>query len=403
MEAVRITGLGSGGEGVGRLADGRAVFIPRTAPGDLVIPAHLELHARFARARVGRLVEPGPGRVAPQCGHYLADDCGGCQLQHLDYPTQLEAKRTMVRETLRRVGGVAVDVPEVVPGNEWGYRTRFAVAAATTGTGYGFHRQARPGEVFPLVSCPIARPEVNRLWTGVSAAPVPGVANRLTLRLDRAGAAVVIHGATRPGAAEVDRFRDALAAAGHRPALWWQPAAGPVTSLDSAAGSAPSFSQVDPALGDRVRRHAVDGLGTVAGREAWDLYAGAGEASRLLAERGATVQSVELDHAAVAAAERQAPHPAITRHAGRVEDRVAGLRRPHLVYANPPRAGLGAEVVAAIMAAGPERMAYVSCDPATLARDLKRFARAYRIVAVQPFDLFPQTAHVETVVQLEAA
>jgi 23S rRNA (uracil1939-C5)-methyltransferase len=153
-------------------------------------------------------------------------------------------------------------------------------------------------------------------------------------------------------------------------------------------------------MGDRVRAHAVAGLGSVAGRHVWDLYAGIGETSAVLAAAGAAVESVESDRRAVAEAERRGP--AARRHAGRVEDVLNELRRPELVITNPPRTGMDARVADALERLAPARVVYVSCDPATLARDLGRLP-GFRVSDVRAFDLFPQTAHVETVVVLERA
>jgi 23S rRNA (uracil1939-C5)-methyltransferase len=162
-------------------------------------------------------------------------------------------------------------------------------------------------------------------------------------------------------------------------------------------------------MGDLVRRHAVDRLGPVEGRRVWDLYAGMGETSELVADRGATVvESIEWDRGAVEEAERRQQRYGrrIERTAGSVEAVVASLGAPDLVITNPPRTGMDARVVEVIRARGPERVVYLSCDPATLARDVGRFAEPaggtpYRVSAIQGFDLFPQTAHLETVAVLE--
>jgi 23S rRNA (uracil1939-C5)-methyltransferase len=160
------------------------------------------------------------------------------------------------------------------------------------------------------------------------------------------------------------------------------------------------FEQVHPAMGDRARAHAIAELGAVAGQHVWDLYAGIGETSRALAQRGATVESVERDARAVQIAEAQAI-PGITRIAGQVENVLGRLHRPDAVIVNPPRTGLPEPVARRLGASNAARVIYVSCDPATLARDLTRLEPAYRLGSVRAFDLFPQSAHVETVVRLE--
>jgi 23S rRNA (uracil1939-C5)-methyltransferase len=157
------------------------------------------------------------------------------------------------------------------------------------------------------------------------------------------------------------------------------------------------FEQVNPEMGDRVRSFAVDQLGPLEGRTVWDLYAGIGETTAQLVARGAKVESVEWDRRAVAEAEARGP--AARRYAGRVEDLLSRLSRPELVITNPPRTGMDARVTDELERVRPARLVYISCDPATLARDLERLP-AFRLMGVQAFDLFPQTTHVETVAVL---
>jgi tRNA/tmRNA/rRNA uracil-C5-methylase (TrmA/RlmC/RlmD family) len=160
------------------------------------------------------------------------------------------------------------------------------------------------------------------------------------------------------------------------------------------------FQQVHPEMGDRVREFAVQQLGDVSGRRVWDLYAGIGETTEQLATRGAVVESVESDRRAVAEAETRGA--AARRHTGRVEDVLHELRRPDLVIANPPRTGMDERVTTELARLRPNRIVYISCDPATLGRDLQRLEH-FRLLLVQAFDLFPQTTHVETVAVLEPA
>jgi 23S rRNA (uracil1939-C5)-methyltransferase len=153
-------------------------------------------------------------------------------------------------------------------------------------------------------------------------------------------------------------------------------------------------------MGDRVREFALHQLGDVGGRRVWDLYAGIGETTTQLAALGAQVESVELDRRAVGEAEARGP--AARRHVGRVEDVLRELRRPDLVVTNPPRTGMDERVSSELERLRPGRVVYISCDPATLARDLQRMPQL-RLMLVQAFDLFPQTTHVETVAVLEPA
>jgi 23S rRNA (uracil1939-C5)-methyltransferase len=403
VSTVRILRLAAGGDGVGRLEDGRTVFVPRSAPGDLVELTRVREHRRFARARVARVLEPAPERVGARCPHYVEDDCGGCQLQHLASATQREARRTFVGDALRRIAKLDVPDPELVPASEdFEYRTKITLHVDDGGRRIGLHPLDRPDFAFELARCHITRPELMSLWEEVGSLRelLPSGVRHIVLRLDRWGRRhVVLVTGPRTGAAAL---YEAMTARGVAATLWVQP-----EGEEASAVSAPDlpfpatvFEQVHPAMGDRVRAHAVAALGDIAGRHVWDLYAGIGETTAALADAGASVESVESDPRAVAEAEARGP--AAARLVGRVERVVGNLRAPDLVITNPPRTGMDERVTAALGTAAPSRIVYISCDPATLARDLSRL-QGFRLSSALAFDLFPQTAHVETVAVLDRA
>ena len=406
MTAVRILRLAAGGDGVGRLADGRTVFVPRTAPGDLVELASLRAHKRFAHARPGRLLEPSAARVEPRCPHYVRDECGGCQLQHLEPGAQREARRGFVGDALRRLARRERPDPPIVPAErQFDYRTKITLAVAPDGRRIGLHPYDRAEQVFELEWCHITVPELMRLWQTLAGVRrlFPRRLEAVVLRSDRTGGRHALF-RTGPGEAWTGGTRLHAELRGRDPGatIWWQPADGAPRAVAGAGEAYPAtvFEQVHPAMGDRVRAHALAALGPVSGRHVWDLYAGIGETTAALARSGAEVESVEADRRAVAEAERRGP--AARRHVGRVEHLLGELRAPDLVIANPPRTGMDARVPEALERLRPERVVYISCDPATLARDLSRLP-GYRIADVAAFDLFPQTAHVETVAVLERA
>jgi len=411
---VRILRIASGGDGIGTLADGRTVFVPRTAAGDLVTLKRVKLSKTFARAEADLVVEPSPDRIEPGCPHYLRDQCGGCQLQHLALPAQLAAKRSIVGEALRRIGKLEVEDPEIEPAAAvWGYRNKVTLTVADGGRRIGFHRQGRAGEVFDLERCLIADPALMELWAAVREhrALLPEHAEHVVLRRDREGG---LHLIARVSGQTVWRsaalLHVALVRRGVPAVLWWVPEDGAARAVAGAAEPYPAavFEQVHPAMGDLVRTWALGQLGDWEGMTAWDLYAGVGETSAKLQAGGATVESVEIDPRAVVEANRRGPDEGILRHAGRAEDVVPRLRPAGLVVTNPPRTGMDERVTDAIAANHPKKVAYISCDPATLARDLSRLLARLpaspptRLAAVRAFDLFPQTAHVETVAILES-
>jgi 23S rRNA (uracil1939-C5)-methyltransferase len=406
VTAVRILRLAAGGDGVGRLEDGRAVFVPRSAPGDLVELTGVREQRRFARARVARVLEPGPERVEPPCPHYVEDECGGCQLQHLAPRAQREARRNFVGEALRRLARRDVPDPEIVPApQELEYRTKITLHVGPRHDAIGLHPYGRPERVFELRRCFITVPALNDLWAALRPLSelLPARLDTIVLRLDRgAGRHVVLTTARGTRWTSAQALAEALAAAGVEASIWWREERGGARTVAGPDQPYPAtvFEQVHPSMGDRVRAFAIEALGPVAGKAVWDLYAGIGETTAALASTGGRVESVESDPRAVAEAEARGP--VARRLAGRAEDVLGRLGPPELVITNPPRVGMDATVTAQLERLGPERIVYISCDPATLARDLGRLPR-YRIAGLKAFDLFPQTAHVETVAVLERA
>jgi 23S rRNA (uracil1939-C5)-methyltransferase len=406
VTSVRIERLAAGGDGVGKRTDGKTIFVPRTAPGDLAEVSELREYQRFVRARLTKLIEPSPHRVDPRCPHYVRDDCGGCQLQHIDYETQLSSRRSFVGDALRRIAKRDVDDPPIVPADKaYEYRTKLTLHADPGGHRIGLHRYTSAEEVFDLEWCHITVPELMKVWQVLRKLRsfLPRTLQQLVLRLDRQGGRHVI---VQVGAGEVwsggIRLQRELQQRGASVTLWYQPAEGAARAVAGSDEAFPAtvFEQVHPEMGDQVRDFAVRQLGDVGGRKVWDLYAGIGETTAQLAARGAQVESVELDRRAVAEAEARGP--TARRHVGRVEDVLRRLRRPDLVVTNPPRSGMDERVSLELERLRPARVVYISCDPATLARDLQRMPQL-RLMLVQAFDLFPQTTHVETVAVLEPA
>lgn len=408
---VTIRAIAAGGAGVGRLEDGLTVFVPRTAPGDVIDVDVVERKRRYARGRAVQVRSPGPDRVAPQCPHYDGDQCGGCQVQHVTIEAQRRAKQRIVGDALRRLGGREVEDPPIAASPaEWRYRARVTLAA--NGGRIGYHRREQPGSVFDMNDCHIARQGLMTLWRTVSEHRdylAPGLVS-VGLREDPMGARHVVV------TARDERVWDArpLAAAVGDAAVsyWWKPPRGTARVVAGPTSGYPAlaFTQVHPAFGDRIRRDAIRALGDVRGKIVWDLYAGTGEAAMLLAERGAEVWAVEADRGAVEWGMVEGRQRGLAGRlqwcAGLVEHEVAALPSPDSVLLNPPRTGLPRSVASVLGRWAKGRpgalTSYVSCDPATLARDLRRMP-SLRIRSLHAYDLFPQTAHVETVVALEAA
>ncbi len=413
-EVVTIAAIAAGGDGVGRLADGRAVFVPRTAPGEQVRLRALRLHKHYARAEPDAIVAAEGARATPPCPHYAGNRCAGCQLQHLGYEAQLAAKRRIVGDALRRIGALEAADPDIVAAvAQWRYRTTITLAARRPGGGtaertVGLHPYDRATAVFPLADCHIADPRLMALWRDVRQrlGLLPERLTRLTLRLDREGRRHVI--AESPGEPwlSAGALRDALPHGDGGPVTcWWQPVDGAARVVAGPATGFPAmgFEQVNPEMSALARSWAVDRLGDVHGQVVWDLYGGIGDTAALLAARGASVVSVDADEQAIAWARTRPLDPPVRFVAGRAEELLTLLPEPRAVVVNPPRAGLHWNVTLRLTGQPVPRLVYLSSDPATLARDLRRLNVAYRLVGIRAFDLFPQTAQVETVAVLEAA
>lgn len=407
-DVVAIESVASGGDGVGRLADGMTVFVPRTAPGDRVRLTAVRRRRRHAHAEAAEVVEPGPGRVAPRCAHFVRDRCGGCQWQHLSLAAQHEAKRRMVGDALRRIGGLPVEDPELVPSpREFGYRSTVTLTVRWNGREplVGFHRED-DASVFALEDCEIAREEIGSLWSAIRPAlgALPtGDDVRLKLRVAADGGLhLIVSGGDRAWTTP-EPLAEAARRAGHSATVWWQPSGGAVRRMagPQAEASAVAFEQVNAEVAGALRAAAL-GAVPASARRVLDLYAGTGETALELSRRGHDVASVEVDEAAVRRAQERALAEGVVVQAvaGRVEHAIGRLLPADAVVANPPRTGLAPEVTAALAARPPERLIYVSCDPATLARDLKRLAAAPARLDLTCFDMFPQTSHVETLAVL---
>jgi 23S rRNA (uracil1939-C5)-methyltransferase len=408
VTVVSITRLSAGGDGVGRLADGMVVFVPRTAPGDHAEIEVVDRRKRHAHGLVHRLVREGPQRTEPVCPHYTADRCGGCQLQHLTLAAQREAKRNIVGEALRRIGRRETPDPEVLAApSPWRYRTKITLAASGAGDRIGLHRYDAPGIVFDLEDCRITRDPLASLWSAVRKhrALLPTALDEVVLREDREGG---LHLVAAGSVAPWDAGPLAAATGVAGVSYWWRPRGGAARIVAGARTGFPplAFEQVNPELAGRIRADAIEQLGDLSGKVVWDLYGGTGDAARLLAARGARVFSVDRDRSAIEWARGQSPGSDITWFEGLVEETVHRLPAPAAVLVNPPRTGLAARVSAALQARGAStpgaRLCYVSCDPATLARDLTRLP-AFALTAVRAYDLFPQTSHVEILAALEGA
>jgi 23S rRNA (uracil1939-C5)-methyltransferase len=398
--------------------NGKAIFVPFALPGEQARVQIVDDKAKrgYAVAELLEVVAPSPQRIEPHCKHF--GPCGGCQYQHTGYETQLELKLAVLRETLERAGVPAPADIDVLAAEPWAYRNRIRLAFDAAGrVGY---RGRRSHEVIAIRECPITAGLLVRAAFAMADALRQAHVrpSELALFCDRTEssllATVFVPGTIRM---DLDALASSLAQSipelrgievvkqerDQTPKLLQQ--WGEISLQYGAAGSEyrvdyGAFFQVNRWLVDRLVEKAV---GNAGGRLAWDLFAGVGLFARPLAERFATVVAVE---SAPSATEALQANLAGTCGQAVSAPTLEFLRRhsgdpPDLIVVDPPRTGLGTEITALLAKVAAAELVYVSCDPATLARDLRALiASGYAIGSATMTDLFPQTFHLETVVRL---
>lgn len=401
---VEVTTPVYGGECMGRLADGRAVFVPYTLPGELARIELVEEKRSFARARLLEVVRPSPQRIAPRCRHFGV--CGGCHYQHTDIQTQLEIKRAVVKDQLQRIGGITdPPVTEVVQSpSAWNYRNHMQFHLDNSGKlgfqGWGSH------EIVPITECYLPESTLGEIWPQFDLEPLPGV-ERLDLRLGSDDEVLLVLEGSVTTAPEFSV--DIPLSAVHL-----SPAGKIILAGDDFIlmevhervfkVSAESFFQVNTAQAEAMVNHILDSLLLDGTKTILDVYCGVGLFSAFLAPRVKHCIGIELSESACDDyAVNLDEFDNVELYMGQAETILPALNiRPDIVLVDPPRAGIDRPALDAMINLQPQTIAYVSCDPATLARDIKRLATGgYHLQQVTPFDLFPQTYHVECVALLE--
>ncbi|HUA18330.1 MAG TPA: class I SAM-dependent RNA methyltransferase [Bryobacteraceae bacterium] len=373
-ETLTIEKLVYGGDGLARVG-GRVVLIPYVLPGE-VVRANVEpVKSDLFRGRLIEVISPSAARIEPACPYFL--HCGGCHYQNANYEFQMEQKQAILREVLRRVGKIEYEGEiGVITAEPWQYRNRIQLHLENGSVGYFEHGSHR---LCAIDHCPIASPKLNEIIRAIN---VPGVNAGVELFTNETDVQVnVLDRVPKAALAE-------LASLG---------VTGPI-DYGGFRVSRHSFFQVNRFLIDRLVECATSG---VEGKWAVDLYAGVGLFAKSLATRFARVTAVESNGSAFADLQHNIGQEALHQT---TEDYLAALEdRPDFIFADPPRSGLGKHAVRELARIRTPRITIISCDPATLARDLQGLlAEGYRIGRITLADLFPQTFHLETVVALFA-
>ena len=433
---ARIEGYTSEGLGVARI-DGQAVFVHRALRGEDCDVLILKVLKNAAFGKAVRVYEPSPHRVEPDCPYY--GRCGGCDFRHMDRTEELAAKRQRVQDALRRIGGSAVTVEGIDGGAPLHYRNKSQYPVAADGS-VGFYK-ARSHQVVPVTQCLIQKPQADAaaqaLRTYIASCGVScydektrrGLVRHLYIRTNGAGQSlicVVVNGKKLPREEELVRLlRQAApetvgvvlgvntqptgAVLGTEYRTLW----GADVLTDTLCGltfrlSVPSFYQVNREMAERLYARAVEFAGLTGTETVLDLYCGAGTITQVMARHAGRVIGAEIVPEAIEDAKANAKRNNVENveffcgdASAVAADLAARGLRPDVICVDPPRKGLAPEVVRAAAQMAPRRIVYVSCDPATLARDVKLFGQeGYEAVRAAAVDMFPGTANVETVVLL---
>jgi len=432
-----IDGYASDGAGVARL-DGMVVFVQGGIRGEACDVRLTHVGRSALWGRVEEVVNPSPARIFPRCLHYTK--CGGCQFRHMNYAEELEAKRIRVEDALRRLGGAEIHVSAILGAEQVDRYRNKAQFPVAKGPRIGFYRP-RSHDVIDVDDCLLQGEAAARLrgavkeWMAEYSIPAynertfTGLVRHVYVRTNRAGRSLcclLVNGRGVPREAELvralrraepnlagivlgvnEKHNNVILGDSYR-TLW-----GEDFLSDTLCGltfrlSVPSFYQVNPAQTEVLYGKALEFAGLTGAETVLDLYCGIGTISLVMARKAGMVWGAEVVPQAVddAIANAQRNHIENARFlcadAGEAARYLGGEGvRPDVVCVDPPRKGLAEDVVDTIADMGPERVVYVSCDPGTLGRDVKRFAgRGYTLKKAVAVDMFPRTAHVETVVLL---
>ena len=444
---IAVERLALGGRGIGHLGD-VVTFVDGAVPGDRVRARVTRRKPRFLEARCEEILEPSPDRVDAPCAHFRAGECGGCRFQDLSYERQLDAKETQVRETLAHLGGFSEFVVHPIVGSpdRFRYRNKMEFTFHPDADGLpvlGLHRRGDFRRVFPLDDCWIASPltsEVVRFtrelarryrWAAYHAVAHTGTVRFLVVRhlplSDQAMVNLVVAREPVPGLEEwaegvagldarirsvVLNFNESRANVAQGDPARERVLRGERTIEETLLGftftaSAATFLQTNSRQAEVLYRAALEAAELTGTERVLDLYSGAGTITLALAARSAHVVGVEVVADAVAESQANARRNGIENVSFLLGEARDWLRdwphpwKPEVAVVDPPRAGLHPKVVRDLAEFGPRRIVYVSCNPASLSRDLADFAgRGYRLESVAPFDLFPHTPHIECVARL---
>lgn len=389
-----------GGDAIGRLPDGRAIFVPYGLPGEKVRVVITEEKQSFAKGRILEVLAPSPQRIQPRCPHF--GDCGGCSYQNLAYADQIVVKQQIVAQQIKRLAGLGdFPVAPVVPSpDEWNYRNSIHFHLSRDGK-LGFQRAAS-NQLIAIRECHLPSAGISALWPKLELDADSGI-ERVHLREGVEGD--ILLGLESAIDTPPDFTVDFPVSA-----VFSGPDTRYVLSGDEFVlmevkervfrVSVSSFFQANLAQAANMVDHVLTLAGDLKGKTVLDAYCGVGLFSAFLAGKAKRLVGIEVSESSCNDfAVNMDEFDNVELYIDKVENVLPALKlMPDLVVVDPPRAGLDKHVIDELVKTKPDKIIYVSCDPATLARDIKRFSEGgYELKSLTPFDQFPQTYHIETV------
>ena len=400
---VKLEKVVYGGDAMGRLADGRAIFVPFGLPGEVVRVEIVEEKRGHARGLIREWESVSPQRIKARCKHY--GECGGCHYQHLAYDQQRAVKREVVYEQLERIAGIKKPlVNEVISGDRhWNYRNSLQFHLSPSGK-LGF-LAAGTHQVVEISECHLPEAMIDQVWKQLEFDPESGIER---IEISQGSDEEVMISLHSSSLEMPEMEMDLPVSAVHLSPAGKVVLAGDDYLLLEVLGkffkvSAGSFFQVNIGVAEKLVEHVLDLLPEKTDLSVLDLYCGVGLFSKFIAPRAALVTGIELAESACEDfADNLQEFENVSLYVGAAEAVLPSLNQKFdVVIADPPRAGLQREALDALAKLSPEKLIYVSCDPSTLARDIKRLIeKGYQLQQATPFDMFPQTYHVETVALL---
>ncbi len=402
---LKLDAMAHGGDAIGR-HEGRAIFVPYAIPGERVQVEITEDRGRYARARLLKVLDPSPARVDPPCPYFGPEACGGCQWQYIDYQVQAKIKGLVLLDQMQRIGKFqAPPIYEPIADETgWEYRNHALFRLDAQGC-LGF-LSARSHDVYPVDDCLILHPLLNELLHSLDMTYPELEWMELRAGISTGDLMVLLQAKQEESPALHVDFPLSVVQIRHDDAI--APLIGLDYITDSVHGrdfriSATSFYQVNSAQAETLVDLVMEALDVRPYETVLDAYCGVGLFTAFLSEEAGTVIGIEAHPTAVDdAMHNVADADNVTFYEGTVEAVLPDLTdKLHAVVVDPPRTGLDLAALDALVAHSPQRIVYVSCDPATLARDLARLVKqGYTLEWLQPVDMFPQTYHIETVALL---